>query len=77
MLYMHFINIFETLPDGIKKTANERNKRPGYSRKFNMADRNGRSFCSLVCESFALSFVSSLVYAVFYPWKDVSFLHFD
>ena len=46
----HFINIFETLPDGINKTANERNKRPGYSRKFNMADRNGRSFCSLVCE---------------------------
>ena len=26
---------------------------------------------------FALSFVSSLVYAVFYPWKDVSFLYFD
>ena len=46
----HFINIFETLPDGTNKTANGKNKRPGYSRKFNMADRNGWSFCSLLCE---------------------------
>ena len=46
----HFINIFETLPDGTNKTANGKNKRPGYSRKFNMADMNGWSFCSLLCE---------------------------
>ena len=46
----HFINIFETLPDETNKTANGRNKRPGYSRKFNMLGRNGWSFCSLFCE---------------------------
>ena len=64
----HFIDIFETLTDGSNKTANGRNKRPGYSRKFNMADRNGWSFCSLVCER---------LLAFFHPWKRVSFLYFD
>ena len=39
----HFINIFETLPGGTNKTAYGRYKRPGYSRKFNTADRNGWS----------------------------------
>ena len=32
--------------------------------KFCMADRNGWSFCSLVCER---------QYAVFHPWKDKMF----
>ena len=41
----HLINIFEMLPDGTNKTTYGRKKRPGYSRKFNMVDWNGWSFC--------------------------------
>ena len=37
------------LIDGTNKTTYGGKKRPGYSGKFNMADRNGWSFCSLVC----------------------------
>ena len=47
-----------------------RKKRPGYSEKFNMADRNGWSFCSLICVR---------LNNVFHPCKDkihVAFLYF-
>ena len=44
----HLTYIFEMLPDGTNKTAYGRKKRPGYSGKCNMTDRNGWSFCSRV-----------------------------
>ena len=56
--------------DGTNKTTYGRKKRPGYSGKLNMAERNGWSFCLLVCVR---------VNAIFHPRKDkihVSFLYF-